>query len=267
MPKLQNSPGLSSLLEHFEGKEVPKGLREVMELRARMTPEETEEYQRMLEREREEQTRQLIRETIEHSASARIRRSGIPEAYREANLELFQGKGVWSTLVAYESAIANGGHEGLVMRGDVGTGKTTAGCAILNRIVKKKSVRFITFYRFVMLMNDVFIHRTRSREEVFNEYAEVPVLMIDDLGKELTSQNAKNAILMLWSIIDWRRGAMKPTIVTTQYASDDLYKLLMNAGGDQANARAIVDRLKEYVNIPFEGSSLRVQAKLPLERI
>lgn len=259
MQKLQNSPVPSSLAELAEGKEMPAGFQRELERRAKMTPEELAEYSRALEQERMLAEREYVKSLREQSVSVRIQRSGIPEDHKDASIDEFDGK-----VSQYAHIVANGGRESLIIRGDVGTGKTTAGCAILNHLVKTRSVRFITFYRFVMLMNDVYIHKTRSREEVFNEYANVDVLMIDDLGKELAGQNTDKTITMLWSILDWRKGERKPTIITTQYASDDLFKQLVLSGGDTSSARAIVDRLRTYVNIPFEGPSRRVQATLDL---
>lgn len=223
---------------------------------AAMSPEERARYWEEYEERKRHSDHQDALEIQGKTLSSRIKHAGIPEQFTDAAPDRFG-----SSIVAYARALQHGGTESLIIRGDVGVGKTEAGCAILNRAVMTRPVRFITMARFKMLVNDVYIKRERSREDVFDEYANISVLMIDDLGKELTGANAANTILLLWELIDERSSNLRPTIVTTQYDSETLFKSLVCPDGDTATARAICDRLKTFASAHFTGKSKRKQGR------
>lgn len=74
-----------------------------------------------------------------------------------------------------------------------------------------------------------------------SRYAACDVLIIDDLGKE----NANSWVMTtLFQIVNERYEAIKPTIVTSQYAPDEL-KARMSRSGERESAEAIIERLKE----------------------
>lgn len=248
MQKLQNS------LAHSRGYAEAKAVYD--ERMAAMSPEERARYWDEYEERRKLSDHKLSLEIQGKTLSSRIKHSGIPKQFADATPDRFG-----SSIVAYARALQHGGTESLIIRGDVGVGKTEAGCAILNRAVMTRSVRFITMARFKMLVNDVYIKRVRSREDVFDEYANVSVLMIDDLGKELTGTNAANTILLIWELIDDRSSNLRPTVVTTQYDTETLFKSLVCSNGDTATARAICDRLKTFASAHFTGKSKRKQGR------
>lgn len=253
MQKLQSSLELSS------GSTYAQKLEEHRSKLAAMSDAERAQYFADVEERRRTQDRQDVLRNIRRTAQGRIKHSGIPERFAESSIDDFD-----SNIQAFAKAIKNGGKESLIIRGDVGTRKTGAGCAILNHVVQTRSVRFVTMHHFMMLMNDVFVTRTRSREDIFYEYATIPVLMIDDLGKELTGANTDNIIVQLFNLINERWSNERPTIITTQYDSTGLFNMLTSRDGGTANARAILDRLKTYNSIVFGGKSQRKQEKLDL---
>ena len=73
-------------------------------------------------------------------------------------------------------------------------------------------------------------------------YKAVDLLIIDDLGKERCSEWSMST---LYSILNDRYEDMKPTIVTTNYNTDDLVEALTPKGADNTKIGAIVSRLKE----------------------
>lgn len=224
-----------------------------------MSAEERELYWQECDERTAAADRAAARALKDRTLANRIKFSGIPEEFRSADVEI-----CGRDIVAYSNALQNGGYESLIIRGGVGTGKTTTGCAVLNRAVMRRPVRFVTMARFKTLCTDVYVTRQRSKADVFDEYANVSLLMLDDLGKELVGPNTANTVLLLWELIDHRKSEHKPTIITTQYDSEALFKLLVGTDGDTATARAIIDRLKTYSSKVLPGPSKRVQGKLAL---
>lgn len=221
-----------------------------------MTPEQREAYWADYEKRQREIEQRELEQIRGRTLANRIKFSGIPEEFRAASVEI-----LGPSIQAYAHAVECGGYESLFLRGPVGTGKTTAACAILNRAVMRRTVRFVTMRRLATLVNDVYVTRQRSRSEVFDEFANVDVLVVDDLGKELTVGNIANTVLMIWELVDTRWAEHRPTIITSQYDSQELFQALIGRDGDTKNARAIVDRLGTYTSEIFDGESHRRQAK------
>ena len=72
------------------------------------------------------------------------------------------------------------------------------------------------------------------------------MLIIDDLGKE---QCTDWSISTLYSIMNDRYENMLPTIITTNYNSEDLARALTPKGYDNYKAKAIISRLKEVSKV------------------
>ena len=92
--------------------------------------------------------------------------------------------------------------------------------------------------------------------EVLQTYKTVPLLVIDDMGKEPPTDWA---ISTVYSIVNARYEACLPTIVTTNYATGDLIsRMTPKATGDDTTAIATVDRLLEMcAGISITGNSWR----------
>ena len=78
--------------------------------------------------------------------------------------------------------------------------------------------------------------------EVLDVYKSADLLIIDDLGKEQCSDWSMST---LYSILNDRYEDMKPTIVTTNYNTDDLVNALTPKGYDNTKIVAIISRLRE----------------------
>jgi len=107
------------------------------------------------------------------------------------------------------------------------------------------------------------IRRTFSRtdaqglteSDVFNAYLTVPLLVIDDVGKEKASEWT---LATLYSIIDGRYERALPIIVTTNYQPQNLAQRITPLGSDHETATAIIDRLTEMCTyIYVTGQSQR----------
>ena len=105
------------------------------------------------------------------------------------------------------------------------------------------------------------IKRTYSSSEgdegsVLKIYKTVPLLVIDDMGKEPPTEWA---ISTIYNIINGRYEAYLPTIVTTNYDADTLIRRMTTRDPrDDTTARATIDRLMEMCRaIALTGESWR----------
>lgn len=154
------------------------------------------------------------------------------------------------------------GRNGLFITGPKGTGKTHLVAAIANQLMKAGTPVIC------MTMIDLLdrIKRTyesarqygddRSEGDVLSAYKDVPLLIIDDIGKEPATEWAVSKI---YAIINARYEAYMPTIITTNYTDTDLVRRLTPKDtGDPMTADATVDRLREMcAAIVTKGASWR----------
>lgn len=148
------------------------------------------------------------------------------------------------------------GRNGLFIAGPKGTGKTHLAAAIANHLMRR-GVPVICMTMIDLLER---IKRTFNREgvdesSVLDIYKTVPLLIIDDIGKEPATEWAVSTI---YNIINGRYEAYLPIIVTTNYDDASLIRRLTPEHGDSMAAEAIVDRLREMCQgIVMSGESWR----------
>jgi DNA replication protein DnaC len=149
------------------------------------------------------------------------------------------------------------GRSGLLISGTKGTGKTHIAAAIANDLMQRGTAVIC------MTERNLFdrIRRTYDREEHSSEsvvrgiYETVPLLIIDDLGKEKATEWT---LATLYAIIDGRYDRAMPIIITTNYDMKSLVERLTPKGEDKTTADAIVDRLTEMCkSIEMDGESWR----------
>lgn len=156
--------------------------------------------------------------------------SGIPSLFAVADPD-------FDTL----KALDNG--SGLYICGRQGTGKTW----LASRVAKAwmasgmGRVRFISSVRLMSEISDTYGSRFESESQVISRYASCPLLVVDDLGKEVPSQWA---LSKLFALFDDRYANKRSTIVTTQFSPDALARR-MATSGDAETAMAIVSRFRE----------------------
>lgn len=136
-----------------------------------------------------------------------------------------------------------------VGNGCVGTGKTHLACAIANNLLDRNyPVKVINVTKMIYQMKEDF---------KVDQYVKVPILLIDDLGKETGTQWVCE---MLYMIFNERYENMKPTIITTENGLDDIRKNYIVKDGDQIidKGKSIVSRLTEdFIYIPLTGEDYR----------
>ena len=154
------------------------------------------------------------------------------------------------------------GRNGLFIMGPKGTGKTHLVAAIANQLMQAGTpVICMTMIDLLDRIKRTYESARQYGEEdsegaVLNTYKEVPLLIIDDIGKEPATEWAVSKI---YAIINARYEAYLPTIITTNYTDTDLVRRLTPKDtGDSMTADATVDRLREMCSaIVTKGASWR----------
>ena len=123
---------------------------------------------------------------------------------------------------------------GLLLWGNVGTGKTFIAACIANALIENGvSVLMTNFSKILNSLSAMFDVDRNKFIESFNRYS---LLIIDDLGIE---RNSEFALEQVFNVIDSRYRSKKPLIVTTNLTLDELKR-----PKDLAHAR-IYDRVLE----------------------
>lgn len=141
---------------------------------------------------------------------------------------------------------------GLYICGVQGAGKTWMASRVTKGWLSCKlgKALFVSSVQMLTEINDTYGNRGASERQVIGQYSGCPLLVIDDLGKEVPS---KWALSRLFTIIDTRYANKRPTIVTTQFTPDALARR-MSESGDTETAMAIVSRFREKYRAVNMGS-------------
>jgi len=155
---------------------------------------------------------------------------------------------------------------GFIISGEKGTGKTHIAAAIANFLLNQgTAVIFMTERNLLGKIRDAYSKSRnygtdgQTESEIRRIYETVPLLVIDDLGKEKATEWT---LATLYAIIDGRYDRAMPTIITTNYDTKNLVKRITPREGDfelnLVTAEAIVDRLIEMSeSITVTGKSWR----------
>ena len=141
---------------------------------------------------------------------------------------------------------------GLLLWGNVGTGKSyIAGCIANALLDKGVPVMMTNFARLLNRLTDMYAGDRNAYIDSFNSF---PLLIIDDLGVERNSEFAREQV---FSVIDSRYRSQLPLIVTTNLTPEQ-----MRNPEDIARAR-IYDRVLERCTpIRIDSQNIRKQNKM-----
>ncbi len=133
--------------------------------------------------------------------------------------------------------------DGLYIEGTNGTGKTHLAAAIALQLISEGiPVICKTSSDLLQDIKKSFDTEGGREHEILGVYKEVDLLIIDDLGKE---QCTDWGMSTLYSILNDRYEDMKPTIITTNYNTENLIKALTPKGMDGSKIIAIISRIRE----------------------
>lgn len=149
------------------------------------------------------------------------------------------------------------GKNGLFITGPAGTGKTHLAAAIANQLIQRGTpVICMTLIDMLERIKRTFNREGVDEGVVLMLYKTVPLLVIDDMGKEPPTEWA---ISTIYNIINGRYEGYMPTIVTTNYDDKALIdRMTPRSTQDSITAEATVDRLREMCrSVILTGPSWR----------
>ena len=171
----------------------------------------------------------------------------IPKRYQKASLESFLD--CQREAYAVGRTFVDGGSIGMLMTGDVGTGKTQMACAIGNSLVELgKSIAYCTIHEAVMMTKATWSDSSVSEQDVFNKLTTPDLLILDEVGDQAKSEYER---VLISSIIDRRSSQCKLTIAISNYSPAEVERIL---------GRKAFDRLMGWNGLFVEmtGKSLRI---------
>lgn len=146
---------------------------------------------------------------------------------------------------------------GFLMTGRNGVGKTSCACVILARAARAgKSVAYMTSHDFIT--SAIPASRDAELEAWRRDLVTADFMVLDEVGKEHRAAGSEYALSELDSILRWRRGENKPTVICTNFEVPEFAKTY----GDSLWS-AIRDRLEV---LKFRDGDFRTELKRRRER-
>lgn len=105
--------------------------------------------------------------------------------------------------------------KGVLLYGNIGTGKTYAACEVANELIDREYSCYVT--TCTRLIND--IQSEQHVQALIDRICRVQLLVIDDLASERQTEYAKE---QMYNVIDTRYRSGLPMIVTTNLSIDQI---------------------------------------------
>lgn len=171
----------------------------------------------------------------ESEAAEMFRKSNIPQRYAAESLDTYKAAnaGQQKVLAAARDYAENFGAyrkqgRGLILCGTEGTGKNHLATGICKLLHEQ---RFTTvLVKASELLDTIWGKGFAERDAWIRKLARVDLLVIDELGRQSTTEQAMHA---LFRVIDARSEEVLPTMVTTNLDRDGLVALLTKPGYDR----------------------------------
>lgn len=154
-----------------------------------------------------------------------------------------------------QNCLKNNTYSSLFIAGKVGVGKTHLASSIANIFIQaERPVIFGTLINLLGQIKDSYKNDSETEGDIIHKYSTIPLLIIDDLGKEKPSEWT---LEKLFTIINNRYENNLPVVITTNYNRAQLTERLSN-GNNDIIAESIISRLYAMCNgIYLNGNDKR----------
>lgn len=160
----------------------------------------------------------------------RFDRIGIPPRFRNRSFDNYQATsgGQQQALRrcrAYSERLRDGAIGGLILRGNVGNGKTHLACAA-GMIYEQlgKSVLFLTVVEMVRKLRESYGRGAEvGLQDSINYFRDLDLLILDEVGMQSGSDDE---LMLLTDVINARYGWMKPTVLITNLSIPELEQVI-----------------------------------------
>ena len=194
--------------------------------------------------------REMAEAALEASGIGRLGRSQNFDSFR---LDYYTGEGLEDAKVAYRELKSfaenfnRNSEDSWLLIGDTGLGKTHLSTAVALEVISRGFE--VTYETMQTLMDDFSENQFRGGDhENVRKYYDADLLIVDDLGSELTNQFT---VSVLYNLINRRANKQKPTIFSTNLTQKELR---------ERYADRIVSRLfGMYRPLRFRGTDIRRQ--------
>ncbi len=145
------------------------------------------------------------------------------------------------TAKSFAESFDPGTHDGLLLRGRTGCGKTHIAAAILRVVIQRGFAgRFVNFQNLLARLRESYGAQSDEAEAaILGELTGVDLVVIDDLGAEMTTDWVRDR---LYLIVNERYEADRPLVITTNCSEAEL---------DQRIGPRTASRLYEMCGLPF----------------
>lgn len=179
-----------------------------------------------------------------------LKKSGLPARYHSATFETAEITDANRDAYAMVMQFAANPAGGLLLSGPVGTGKTFAAACVVNAYLDR--LKWATFGNVLSHLGRLKRSYSEAAQEeewrILDELNKVPLLVIDDLGKEKVSEWVEQ---VLYQVIDGRYRDGRSLILTTNFDPDKLGERYPEVGP------AMISRIAEMCEPVFLGGEDR----------
>ncbi len=136
--------------------------------------------------------------------------------------------------------------KGLFLYGSFGSGKTYLVSALFNELAKENVKSAVVFWpEFLRNLKASF---STDYNEKYEYIKKVPLLLIDDIGAEVTTQWGRDEILC--PLIQYRMQEKLPTFFTSNLDMESLEQhfSISKDGVEEIKAKRIIERIKQLTN-------------------